>query len=258
MTSIKEVKVTYDKWGDDYDSYIAEEKKFSEEAAYCDKIFRKHGVKSVHDCGCGTGRHTTYFAEWGYYTEGSDLSEGMLAQARERAREKGLDIKFTQAAFQELNEKISTKFDGIICAGLGIAHIIDEKELQKSLANIYQIMNPGGVVIFENRRLEEFIGEGNKMHFGPLQVFDKQGRKTLNFRVLSYDGNNTASYNVLSFAEKDDEAWDYDVRTFPIRTDITRKLQETLPKIGFSKVDVIKGAEFLPEHGKTDLTVAVK
>ncbi len=253
-----DVKITYDKWGNDYDGYIVEEKKFAEEAAYYRDIFDRYGVKRIHDAACGTGRHTTYFAEWGYDVEGSDLSEGMLVKARERAKKKGLDIEFIQASFQELQERVQQKADGLLCAGLGIAHLTDEDDLREGLENIAGIMNPGGVVIFENRRLGDLVNEDSKSSFGPLQVFDKDGEQALNFRVLYHNGDHTVTYNVVSFDQTEPGDWDYNVRSFSLWSGITAKLQELLPQVGFDEVKVVEGVEFLKEHGTTDLTIAIK
>ncbi len=258
MNKNGEVKIVYDQWGNEYDGYISEENKFAEEAAYYRDIFDRHGVKTVHDAGCGTGRHTTYFAEFGYNAEGSDLSEGMLVKARERAKKKGLDIRFTQAPFQELHNRVHNQADGVLCAGLGIAHLLDDSELRTGLENLYGIMNRGGVIIFENRRLEDLVNADSKTSFGPLQVYEENEDQTLNFRVLQDNDDNSVTYNVISFKKDADGAWDYGVRSFSLRSGITATLQEVLPKVGFSKVTVISGVEFLKEHGKTDLTIAVK
>lgn len=215
-------------------------------------------MQTVHDAGCGTGRHTTYFAQWGYTVEGSDLSEGMLAKAKERAKERGLEIQFTVSPFQELQQRAQLKADGVLCAGLGIAHLVDEQDLQRGLENLFGIMNTGGVIIFENRRLEDLVNASTKTSFGPLQVYSADSAETLNFRVLQHNGDHTVTYNVISFKNDAEEGWDYDVRSFPLWSGITAKLQEMLPEVGFSDVEVVAGVEFLKEHGKTDLTIARK
>lgn len=256
----KEIKVMYDKWGNNYDSYITEEKKFHAESVYYDSVFKKYKVESVLDCGCGTGRHTTYFAEMGYDTTGLDLSEGMLEQARERARCKGLRIEFIPGSFQELSSIFNRKFDAIVCAGLAISHLVDEKELVKGLENIYKILNPGGIVLFENRRLGEILKGKKDLHFGPLQVYDKEGNQILNFRVLKDNKDNddhTVTYNVLSFFEKENKMWEYETRSFPLWKSITPKLEELLPQTGFKKVEVSE-VDFMKEHGTSDVTLAVK
>jgi SAM-dependent methyltransferase len=53
---------------------------------------------SVLDIGAGTGAMTLLAAELGYRVTALDLSEGMLAQAREKATRRGLDVEFVVGA----------------------------------------------------------------------------------------------------------------------------------------------------------------
>ena len=46
-------------------------------------------VRTILDLGCGTGAHAVRLAQRGYEVVGVDLSEGMLAAARDRAQRKG-------------------------------------------------------------------------------------------------------------------------------------------------------------------------
>ncbi len=258
MVDDEHVKVVYDQWGPEYDGYFVREEKFRREASYYTDIFSRHGVRSVHDCACGTGRHTAYFAEWGYDAEGSDLSEGMLEQARARAREKGLDARFFQADLQDLADRAERTYDGILCAGLGIAHLTEEEELRRALQSIYRVTNPGGVAIFENPPVDQLVTEDDRLSLGPLRVMQEEERDTLNFRIINHNGDHTLTYMVLVLREGDDGGWDYEVRSFPLRAGITSDLQRLLPEVGFSSVQVRESVEFVTEYGKTDLTLALK
>ncbi|MEO8292399.1 MAG: methyltransferase domain-containing protein [Actinomycetota bacterium] len=55
----------------------------------------------VLDVGAGTGSLSLLAAELGYRVTGLDLSAGMLAQARRKADERGLDIEFVEAPATE-------------------------------------------------------------------------------------------------------------------------------------------------------------
>lgn len=52
---------------------------------------------SILDMGCGTGRHSVELAKRGYKVTGVDISEGMLDQARKKAEEAGLSIRWVHA-----------------------------------------------------------------------------------------------------------------------------------------------------------------
>ncbi|MBQ1188434.1 MAG: methyltransferase domain-containing protein [Peptococcaceae bacterium] len=56
-------------------------------ADYIDRMLKKHGCpgKRLLDLGCGTGSISIPLAQKGYQVTGVDLSEEMLAVAREKA-----------------------------------------------------------------------------------------------------------------------------------------------------------------------------
>lgn len=80
--------------------------------------FKKRKVKTVLDLSCGTGAQAIGLAKYGYKVTGSDLSAGMLAKARKKAR--GLGIKFRQA---DMTKPQSGKFDAAISMFNAVAHL---------------------------------------------------------------------------------------------------------------------------------------
>ncbi len=65
----------------------------------------------VLDVGTGTGSLSLLAAELGYRVTGLDLSAGMLAQARRKASERGLDVEFVEAP---ATEPPAGPFDAVI------------------------------------------------------------------------------------------------------------------------------------------------
>ncbi len=86
----------------------------------CDFIEKEIGFNKnvrILDIGCGTGRHDIELAKRGYQVTGADLSEGMLARAREKAAEAGVSIDFRMGDARCLDFK--NEFDLVImlCEG---------------------------------------------------------------------------------------------------------------------------------------------
>ncbi|MCD7904392.1 MAG: class I SAM-dependent methyltransferase [Clostridiales bacterium] len=57
-------------------------------------ILKKYGQngKRLLDLGCGTGTMAVMFSEAGYDVTGIDLSEDMLAEAKQKSEEKGAEV----------------------------------------------------------------------------------------------------------------------------------------------------------------------
>ena len=79
----------YQDWADRYDLFPDDR---SEEVAFFRRLFADNHVSKVLDCACGTGNELLTFSELGCEVVGSDVSESMLAHARRKVDDAGLDI----------------------------------------------------------------------------------------------------------------------------------------------------------------------
>ncbi|MBE9484687.1 MAG: class I SAM-dependent methyltransferase, partial [Bacteroidetes bacterium] len=75
------------------------------------KTFPKESV--VLDSSCGTGDHAIWLARQGYRVFASDISDGMIAVASEKAKKEKLSISFFRSSWEELPEKTDEQFDMI-------------------------------------------------------------------------------------------------------------------------------------------------
>jgi 2-polyprenyl-3-methyl-5-hydroxy-6-metoxy-1,4-benzoquinol methylase len=71
----------------------------------------------VLDIGCGTGRHSIELARRGYATTGVDLSGSMLAMARLKAQEAGVQVTFIQADARSLQFRDDFDLVMMLCEG---------------------------------------------------------------------------------------------------------------------------------------------
>jgi len=251
------IRPAHNSWSTHCDNYVDNEKNFKEEAAYFANVFQKSGASSILEVGCGTGRHAIYLAKKGFSLTCTDISSGMLREAAERAEREGCSISFIQTSIQKLSKRVPERFDGVLCAGSVSAHLLDDVDLMLGLKNIYDVLNPGGMAIFENKSL--FKGEEGTLEFGPLTAAPRVSGEsdTLYLRVLKY-GKKIVTHNIVAI-EKREGNWNYSVRSFDLRKDITRSLEEKLPGIGFSKIDVNRGVIFEKTgHDEMDIVIAVK
>jgi len=61
-----------------------------EDMPVLEKIFRENNITKILDVGCGTGRHTIYFAERGFTVFGFDFAPDAIKRAKEKIKERNL------------------------------------------------------------------------------------------------------------------------------------------------------------------------
>ncbi len=89
-------------------------------AGECDFIEKEAGsdkALAILDIGCGTGRHSIELAKRGYKVTGIDLSDSQLAEAKEKADEAGLSIRFLKHDARKLPFKKEFDLAIMICEG---------------------------------------------------------------------------------------------------------------------------------------------
>jgi 2-polyprenyl-3-methyl-5-hydroxy-6-metoxy-1,4-benzoquinol methylase len=103
----------------------------------------KADVKSALDLACGTGILCRILHETGVAACGADLSEGMIAIAREHNPE----IPFEVADM--ITYRPEKRFDLVTCTGDALNHIPELRDVERIFRNVYECLNPGGFFIFD-------------------------------------------------------------------------------------------------------------
>ena len=101
----------------------------------------------VLDLASGTGSMTLELAARGYDMIGVDYSTEMLATARERAENMGLDILWLCQDMREF--ELYGTVDLVISTLDSINHLTSDKDLKKCLKLVHNYLNPGGIFIFD-------------------------------------------------------------------------------------------------------------
>lgn len=114
-----------------------------------DFIERSLGVTQegvVLDLACGTGHHAVEFSSRGYNVVGYDLSVSQLAEASERAQERGLKINFLQGDMREL--AFENTFDGIYCWNTSFGYFEEEKNIDLA-RRVFAALKSGGSFLLD-------------------------------------------------------------------------------------------------------------
>jgi len=111
------------------------------------------------DVGCGTGRHTIFFARQGYHVYASDNSPTALEKTRALLAAGGFEATYAEADMEELPFG-DTSFD-IIVAWNVIQHATLDK-IQHVISNFIDRLSPGGMLVLcvkSDKAEEAGIGE---------------------------------------------------------------------------------------------------
>ncbi len=92
------------------------------------------------DAGCGTGEHALLAAASGADATGMDLSARAIAQAKEKAAARGLNVRFEVGDALDLG-RLGAAFDVSIDSGL--FHVFSDDDRAKYVASLASVMKPG-------------------------------------------------------------------------------------------------------------------
>lgn len=118
----------------------------SGEADFIEREIGSDKTRRILDIGCGTGRHAIELARRGYSVTGIDLSETMLARAREKATEMGVQVEFLHRDARDFSFAEPFGFALVACEGAFPLMETDEENFA-ILRNIHAALGPGGKLV---------------------------------------------------------------------------------------------------------------
>ncbi|MGC9517820.1 MAG: class I SAM-dependent methyltransferase [Methanomicrobiales archaeon] len=136
----------FSNYAEKYDNEIFTEGTMGE-VDFIEKEINYNKNLKILDIGCGTGRHTIELTKRGYKITGIDLSESMIAKAREKAQISGLNIDFHIADARNL--PFEDQFDIVIMLCEGAFPLMETDEMNfQILKNAAKALKPNGKLIF--------------------------------------------------------------------------------------------------------------
>jgi 2-polyprenyl-3-methyl-5-hydroxy-6-metoxy-1,4-benzoquinol methylase len=103
----------------------------------------------ILDLACGYGRIAVPLARRGFQVTGLDLSEPLLAIARERAAQAGVTVEWRRADMRDIPSEWSGQFDAVISIWNSFGYFADDHENQRVLAGAAQALKPGGRLLID-------------------------------------------------------------------------------------------------------------
>jgi SAM-dependent methyltransferase len=170
------------------------------------------------DLGCGAGRTTVPLALLGYRVCGVDLAEPMCRRGRILARRAGAPSLWTVGDAERLPFDDGV-FNGVLFSYNGIELVPGAEAKQRVLAEIWRVLEPGGVLIFTTHAFEAF----NK--YLPFRL--RQFGRLLVSRLLDQGIEETEVGEVIAPAEEN-------VEVYYLQVISPRRYRRWLANIGFN------------------------
>lgn len=116
------------------------------EADFIEQALSLRGVESILDLACGGGRHSIELARRGYAVEGLDVVASVVAHARARAAELGVNVRFVLGDMRSL--EVEPRFDAILIMNSSLG-FFDDATNEEVLANAARLLVPGGRLLIQ-------------------------------------------------------------------------------------------------------------
>ena len=186
----------YDKLFHDWQSTI------HEQAVILNRIFNDNGFDTtahILDCACGIGTQSIGLASLGYQVSASDISAGEIAEARERAKMNGVDIRFVLADFRALADRFSEEFDIVIAMDNALPHMLSSKDLAAAIKNITGQTKPNGIIVASIRDYDSLLEE--KPSYSPPYIHKTDKGQRVSFQTWVWENE---YYHLVQYIIEDE------------------------------------------------------
>lgn len=161
-----------------------------EQAAVLDTLFKSRGFSNaaqVLDCACGIGTQSVGLAALGYRVTASDFSSGALAEAKTRADEHNVQIRFERADFCALSDVFSRQFDIIIAMDNALPHMRSISALESAVASIVGRLVPGGIFVASIRDYDTLLE--TRPPYSPPYIHKTERGQRVSFQTWDWNGD---------------------------------------------------------------------
>lgn len=198
------IQTFYDNLASQYDKLFFDwEKTTKEQALILSRIFSDNGFDlsaQILDCACGIGTQSIGLASLGYEVTASDISDGALAEAKERALKNQVSIHFEYADFCALSETFSKQFDIVIAMDNALPHMLSKSALETAVQSITNQIVESGIFIASIRDYDALLMEKPPYSSPYIHKSDKGQR--VSFQTWDWEDEN---YKLTQYIIDDEE-----------------------------------------------------
>lgn len=194
----------YDNMASQYDKLFQDwQATTHEQAIILDRIFKQEGFDKearVLDCACGIGTQAIGLAAQGYDVTASDISDGELAEARKRAEDNDVKIRFEHANFCALSDSFSEQFDIVIAMDNALPHMLTSADLESAVRSIVGQTKEGGIFVASIRDYDYLLEE--KPSYSPPYIHKTEKGQRVSFQTWVWENEN---YKLIQYIIDDED-----------------------------------------------------
>jgi len=194
----------YDNLATQYDKLFFDWKQTTkEQATILNKIFKDNGFdysSKVLDCACGIGTQAIGLACLGYSVTASDISSGEIAEAKARAKNNNVKIRFENADFCALSKTFTELFDIIIAMDNALPHMLSSEDLERAIKSITNQIKENGIFVGSIRDYDALLKD--KPPYSPPYIHKTDKGQRVSFQTWDW---NKEHYKLVQYIIDDNE-----------------------------------------------------
>lgn len=113
-------------------------------------LFKKHNIKKILDLGCGSGRHTVYFAKRGFDVYGIDIASEGIKITREWLKRENLKANLKVGNIYRGLPYENDSFDAIV--SIQVIHHARIKTIRKTIKEMKRVLRLKGLIFITVRK----------------------------------------------------------------------------------------------------------
>jgi len=185
---------------------------------------------------CGTGRFLLPFLQDGFDIQGFDASHNMLNSLNEKAKQLGVSPTVWHGYVEQVKQDSSFSLSFIPSGSFGL--LIDESVANNALKSFYNILDSGGVLVFEAETLKAIP---EKFGVPRSSVYKKNDGSMILATFFDVPPENNVGTSICRYELViGNQTTQTEIEEFKVRMYDPEKLVKTLKNIGFSNVTLRK------------------
>lgn len=232
------IQTFYDNLASQYDKLFLDwQVSTQEQAVILDRIFASNGfdkTASILDCACGIGTQAIGLASIGYKVTASDISDGEIAEAKNRAGMNNVIVRFEHADFCSLSDTFAEQFDIIIAMDNALPHMLSSNALASAIKSIVNQTKNGGIFVASIRDYDALLMD--KPPYSPPYIHKTASGQRVSFQTWTWEGDN---YGLTQYIIDDEDALQVSKFECTYRATRRQEITDLLIANGCSKVEWI-------------------